>query len=74
MRFKTPLEGQTVIHDLIWGDVIFSNSTIEDLVLLKSDGYPTYHLANIVDDHDMLIGNHIDCQQFRTHDLVAKLE
>ena len=55
VRFKTPLEGQTKFHDLIWGDVVFENSTIDDLVLLKSDGYPTYHLANIVDDHLMEI-------------------
>jgi len=51
--FKTPLEGQTGFNDLIWGDVVFENSTIDDLVLLKSDGYPTYHLANIVDDYLM---------------------
>ena len=55
VRFKTPLTGQTRFHDIIWGDVAFSNNTLEDLVLLKSDGYPTYHLANIVDDHAMKI-------------------
>jgi len=55
VRFKTPLEGQTGFNDLIWGDVVFENSTIDDLVLLKSDGYPTYHLANVVDDHLMEI-------------------
>ena len=37
---------------IIWGDVAFENSIVEDLVLMKSDGYPTYHLANVVDDHD----------------------
>jgi glutamyl-tRNA synthetase len=55
VRFKTPLTGQTRFHDIIWGDVVFNNSTLEDLVLLKSDGYPTYHLANVVDDHEMQI-------------------
>ena len=55
VRFKTPLTGQTRFHDIIWGDVTFSNNILEDLVLLKSDGYPTYHLANIVDDHEMKI-------------------
>ncbi len=55
VRFRTPLEGQTRFNDLIWGDVAFENSTIDDLVLLKSDGYPTYHLANVVDDHLMRI-------------------
>jgi glutamyl-tRNA synthetase len=55
VRFKTPLDGQTGFNDLIWGDVVFENNTIDDLVLLKSDGYPTYHLANVVDDHLMEI-------------------
>jgi glutamyl-tRNA synthetase len=55
IRFKTPLEGETRFNDLIKGEVIFDNSTLDDLVLLKSDGYPTYHLANVVDDHLMEI-------------------
>ena len=55
VRLKVPLEGQTAFHDLIWGDVVFENKTLDDMVLLKSDGYPTYHLANIVDDHAMEI-------------------
>ena len=55
VRFKTPLEGQTRFGDLIWGEMVFENSTIDDFVLLKSDGYPTYHLANVVDDHQMEI-------------------
>ena len=64
IRLKTPLTGQTVVHDIIWGDVVFKNSTIEDLVLLKSDGYPTYHLANIVDDHDMQITHVIRAEEW----------
>ncbi|MFC2010803.1 glutamate--tRNA ligase [Chloroflexota bacterium] len=55
VRFKTPLSGQTSFNDLIWGEVKFENNTLDDLVLLKSDGYPTYHLANVVDDHQMEI-------------------
>ncbi len=55
IRFKIPLEGQTKFNDLIKGDVAFDNSTLDDFVLLKSDGYPTYHLANVVDDHLMKI-------------------
>jgi glutamyl-tRNA synthetase len=55
IRFKTPLEGETRFNDLIKGEVVFDNSTLDDLVLLKSDGYPTYHLANVVDDHLMEI-------------------
>jgi len=57
IRFKSPLEGRTVITDLIRGEVSFENSTLDDFVLLKSDGYPTYHLANIVDDHCMNISH-----------------
>ncbi|MDD5288867.1 MAG: glutamate--tRNA ligase [Dehalococcoidales bacterium] len=64
VRLKTPLEGQTIVHDIIWGNVIFKNSAIEDLVLLKSDGYPTYHLANIVDDHDMQITHVIRAEEW----------
>jgi len=55
VRFKTPLEGETRFSDLIKGEVVFDNSTLDDFVLLKSDGYPTYHLANVVDDHLMEI-------------------
>ncbi|MBN1691848.1 MAG: glutamate--tRNA ligase [Dehalococcoidia bacterium] len=57
IRFKSPLEGRTAITDLIRGEVVFENSTLDDYVLLKSDGYPTYHLANIVDDHQMQISH-----------------
>jgi len=57
VRFKTPLEGQTSFNDLIKGEVTFDNSALDDFVLLKSDGYPTYHLANIVDDHLMKISH-----------------
>jgi glutamyl-tRNA synthetase len=57
VRFKSPTEGQTSITDLIRGEVIFENSLMDDFVLLKSDGYPTYHLANIVDDHYMNISH-----------------
>ncbi|APV43517.1 glutamyl-tRNA synthetase [Dehalogenimonas formicexedens] len=55
VRFKMPLEGRTYFNDLIRGEVAFENALLDDFVLLKSDGFPTYHLANIVDDHDMAI-------------------
>lgn len=55
IRFKMPLDGRTTIVDLIRGEVTFDNSILQDLVLFKSDGYPTYHLANVVDDHFMQI-------------------
>ena len=57
VRFKSPLEGQTSFNDLLRGEIVFENSTLDDFVLLKSDGYPTYHLANIVDDHLMEISH-----------------
>jgi glutamyl-tRNA synthetase len=57
VRFKSPLEGQTSFDDLLRGQIVFENSTLDDFVLLKSDGYPTYHLANIVDDHLMEISH-----------------
>ncbi len=57
VRFKTPLEGQIIHDDVIYGKVTFDLSTLDDFVLLKSDGYPTYHLANVVDDHAMEISH-----------------
>ncbi len=57
IRFKMPLDGETVVHDVIRGDIVFQNADLEDLVLLKSDGLPTYHLANVVDDHFMAISH-----------------
>ncbi len=64
VRFKTPLEGQTGFNDLIRGDVVFENNTIDDFVLLKSDGYPTYHLANVVDDHLMKISHVLRAEEW----------
>jgi glutamyl-tRNA synthetase len=57
IRFKTPLEGETTFYDLIHGSVTFKHDTLDDFILLKSDGYPTYHLANVVDDHLMAISH-----------------
>ncbi len=57
VRFRMPLDGETTVHDLIRGDITFQNAELEDLVLLKSDGLPTYHLANVVDDHFMAISH-----------------
>jgi glutamyl-tRNA synthetase len=55
IRLKVPLSGETVVKDAIKGNVVFDNSIIDDQVLLKSDGFPTYHLAVVVDDHYMEI-------------------
>ncbi|MCX6793595.1 MAG: glutamate--tRNA ligase, partial [Candidatus Gottesmanbacteria bacterium] len=55
IRLKVPKEGVTVFHDIIRGDISFENKLIDDQVILKSDGYPTYHLGVVVDDHIMKI-------------------
>ncbi len=64
VRFKTPLEGQTTFTDLIRGEVTFENSTLDDFVLMKSDGYPTYHLANVIDDHLMEISHVLRAEEW----------
>jgi len=64
VRFKVPREGQTRFNDLIYGDVVFEHNTIDDFVLLKSDGYPTYHLANVVDDHAMKVSHVIRAEEW----------
>lgn len=53
IRLKAPLDGETVIEDAVQGRVVFPNKDIDDFVLLRSDGTPTYMLAVVVDDHDM---------------------
>ncbi|OJU08325.1 MAG: glutamate--tRNA ligase [Caulobacterales bacterium 68-7] len=53
IRFRGPVDGETVVADLVQGDVRFANKDLDDLVLLRSDGAPTYNLAVVVDDHDM---------------------
>jgi glutamyl-tRNA synthetase len=57
IRLKIPQEGETSFNDIIHGHITFKNEVLDDLVLLKSDGYPTYHLANVIDDHDMSISH-----------------
>jgi glutamyl-tRNA synthetase len=53
IRFKAPREGETVIEDRVQGRVVFGNKDLDDLVILRSDGSPTYNLSVVVDDHDM---------------------
>jgi glutamyl-tRNA synthetase len=53
VRFKGPLSGETLVDDLVKGPVTFQNKELDDLVILRSDGVPTYNLAVVVDDHDM---------------------
>jgi len=53
VRFKTPKEGKTIVTDLLRGDISVDNSTLDDIILVKSDGLAVYHLAAMVDDHLM---------------------
>jgi glutamyl-tRNA synthetase len=55
IRLKAPLTGETIIEDQVQGRVVWQNENLDDLVLLRSDGTPTYMLAVVVDDHDMAI-------------------
>ena len=64
IRLKMPYEGETVVNDGLRGEIRFENSKIDDQVLLKSDGFPTYHLANIVDDHLMGITHVIRAEEW----------
>ncbi len=64
IRLKMPYEGETVIKDRLRGEVRFENNKIDDQVLLKADGFPTYHLANVVDDHLMNITHVIRAEEW----------
>ncbi|MBI3231706.1 MAG: glutamate--tRNA ligase [Candidatus Doudnabacteria bacterium] len=55
VRFAVPLAGKTIINDLIHGDIAYDHTILDDQVIIKSDGFPTYHLAVVVDDHFMKI-------------------
>lgn len=57
IRFKIPKTGQTEFTDLIRGQVTFTNNLLDDQIILKSDGFPTYHLASVIDDHEMEISH-----------------
>tara|TARA_B100001123_G_scaffold80731_1_gene91841 strand:- start:19385 stop:20845 length:1461 start_codon:yes stop_codon:yes gene_type:complete len=64
VRFKMPLEGTTSVNDMVRGTVTFENKLIDDFVLLKSDGFPTYHLANVVDDKSMDISHVVRAEEW----------
>ena len=52
LRLKTPLDGEIVVKDYVRGDIVFNNAELDDLIILRSDGNPTYHLCNVVDDYE----------------------
>ena len=55
IRQNNPTEGSTTFHDALYGDITVDNAELDDMILIKSDGYPTYNFANVVDDHAMNI-------------------
>jgi len=64
VRLKMPREGEYAVHDLLRGEIRFDAAQIDDQVLLKSDGFPTYHLAVVVDDHLMEISHVIRAEEW----------
>jgi len=64
IRLKVPRPGTTEVKDELRGEVVYDNQEIPDVVLLKSDGYPTYHLANVVDDHLMGVTDVIRAEEW----------
>src|SRR3989338_6775363 len=64
IRFKMPKDGVTSFTDIIHGEIQIENKTQEDFIILKSDGFPTYNLAHLVDDHDMAITHVIRGDEF----------
>ena len=64
VRFKMPVDGETVVQDIVRGHVTFRNDLLDDYVVLKSDGFPTYHLAHLVDDHLMEMSHVIRAEEW----------
>jgi len=64
IRLKVPVEGETSFRDELRGEIKFSHNNVDDQVLMKSDGFPTYHLANVVDDHLMRITDVIRAEEW----------
>src|SRR5262245_41499698 len=64
VRLKMPREGELLVHDLLRGEIRFEAAQVDDQVLLKSDGFPTYHLAVVVDDHLMQISHVIRAEEW----------
>jgi glutamyl-tRNA synthetase len=64
IRLKVPTEGSTTFRDELRGSITFDHSNVDDQILMKSDGFPTYHLANVVDDHLMRITDVIRAEEW----------
>ena len=55
LRLKTPQKGELIFHDLVRGEMIFQNTELDDLILVRSDGSPTYHFCNVIDDYEQKV-------------------
>ena len=66
IRQKMPLDGSTTFHDAVYGNITIENKELEDQILLKSDGYPTYNFANVIDDHLMRITHVVRGSEYLT--------
>ena len=64
VRLKVPVQGETAFRDELRGNINFSHNNVDDQILMKSDGFPTYHLANVVDDHLMRITDVIRAEEW----------
>jgi glutamyl-tRNA synthetase len=73
IRLKAPLEGEIIVQDRLRGEVAFKASELDDKVLLKADGFPTYHLAAMSDDHDMGVTHVIRAEEWLTSTPIHKL-
>ena len=64
VRLKMPIDGHSVFHDALRGEISIDNQQLDDQILLKSDGFPTYHLASVIDDHEMHISHVIRAEEW----------
>jgi glutamyl-tRNA synthetase len=64
IRIAVPYAGTTIVRDALRGNIVFEHANLDDAVLLKSNGYPTYHLANVIDDHLMAISHVIRAEEW----------
>ena len=62
IRFRSPTTGRTVVNDLVKGPVIFENSELDDLIIARSDGTPTYNFVVVCDDSDMEVARGTGCK------------
>ena len=66
IRFKMPRDGETTYHDNVFGDITVENNTMYDLILIKSDGFPTYNFAHVIDDHLMNVNTVVRGSEYIT--------